>query len=131
MFTIDLGHVPPFTEPESWALVFALVFVLMDMLVGTVCAFAMGRRSSTKLREGLFHKAQELMVIALAVLVQPAVTLIGGVDLPGAIVLPVCVAIILMEVGSCLENIGEANPQLKDSGIFKLFSNNGDKDEGD
>lgn len=125
MFTIDLGHFPPFTEQETWALIFALVFVLADVVVGTVCAFGTGRWNSTRMREGIFHKVAELLVIALAVVAQPAVALVSGLDLPGVIVLPVCCAIILMEVGSCLENIGEAFPGLKESGVFRLFSNKG------
>lgn len=123
--TIPIEHIPVFTEQESWALVFALVFIFADVVVGTVCAFGAGKWNSTKMREGIFHKVLEVLVIALAVLCQPAVSLVSGLELPGAIVLPVCCALILMEVGSCLENIAEACPELKESGIFKLFGNKG------
>lgn len=123
MFPIHLDSFPMFTEQETWALLFALAFILMDMIVGTVCAFGTGKWQSTKAREGIFHKVLECLVIVLAALIQPAVALVSGIDLPGVILLPVCAAIILMEVGSCIENIGNACPQLKESGIFKLFAN--------
>lgn len=120
---IPLDQFPAFTAQESWGIVFALVFIFADVLVGTVCAFGTGKWTSTKMREGIFHKVLEILVLALAVITQPAVALVSGLSLPGVVVLPVCCALILMEIGSCLENIGEANPDLQASGIFKIFSN--------
>lgn len=118
-----LEHIPRFSEQESWGIVFALVFIFADVLVGTVCAFGTGKWNSTKMRQGIFHKVLEILVLALAIITQPAVALVSGLQLPGVVVLPVCCALILMEIGSCLENIGEASPGLKESGIFKIFSN--------
>ena len=120
---IPLDQFPTFTAQESWGIVFALVFIFADVVVGTVCAFGTGSWNSTKMRQGIFHKVLEVLILALAVITQPAVALVSGLQLPGVIVLPVCCALILMEIGSCLENIGEANPDLQASGIFKIFSN--------
>lgn len=121
-----LTPLPGFEAAEEWAVIFACVFMLFDILVGSTCAIATGTFTSTKAREGLCHKALILMVIMLSVFVQLASGVIGdlGFDIPT--IIPVCTVVIIMEVASCIENIGQANPELKDSGIFRFFNRKDD-----
>lgn len=107
---------------EEWGLIFAFVFMGFDVLVGTVCAFATNSFKSSVMREGLGHKAMITLVILLAVVVQLAGGVIGDLGFEIPVILPVCVAVILMELGSCLEIIGSAYPGLSDIGIFKYFT---------
>lgn len=126
---VILDMVPSFSAEEVAAFLIACLMLLMDMLVGTVCAFATGTWSSKKLREGLFHKAEILLVMLLAIIGQVTVALVGHIEIFGVLIIPVCCAVILMEFGSCFESIGEANPDLKKTGIFKIFSNKNNASE--
>lgn len=127
---ISLGHLPPLGEAEVWAIVFALVMMGLDVVVGLVGAFVQGNFASSKMREGLGHKAIMMCVILLAAVTQTAVgTLVGlgvegieGFSVEVPLILPVCAYIILMEVGSVLETIGDAYPELRSAGIFSFFA---------
>lgn len=125
---VPLTPLPGFEAAEEWAVIFACAFMLFDIIVGSVCALSTGTFTSSKAREGLCHKALILMVIVLAVFVQLASGVIGdlGFDIPT--IVPVCTVVIVMEVASCIENIGQANPDLKDCGIFKFFNRKDDEE---
>jgi toxin secretion/phage lysis holin len=95
-------------------------FIVLDFFTGLLKAFATGTFSSKIMRQGLFHKVALLMVMLLGWLVDYAqrfVDLGVGVPVGGA----VCVYIILMEVGSILENLCQANPELMPDKLCKLF----------
>lgn len=87
------------------------VFIVLDFATGLVKAFKNKCFTSTVMREGLFHKAGSVLVVALGALVDFAQGYMDlGVTVPIAI--PVCVYICLMETGSIIENVGEINPRI-------------------
>lgn len=110
-----------FTEPELWAVGAALVMMLMDILSGFVGAVVRGDVSSTKMREGIGHKALLIIVIIAAVLVQTFSLHIGDMGWSFPLIVPCCVYIIVMELTSVLENVTDAYPALKDTALMRLF----------
>ena len=95
-------------------------FIVLDFMTGLIKALASGSFASAMMRQGLYHKVGELLCVALGVLVQFAQQYIDlGINLPvaGAI----CTYIILMEIGSALENIGAINPDLVPSKLRQII----------
>ena len=95
-------------------------FVILDFVTGLCKAFATGTFRSKIMRQGLFHKVALLLVMLLGWLMDYAQGFVDlGVDLPvGA---AVCVYIILMEVGSSLENLCRMNPELMPDKLCQMF----------
>lgn len=110
------------TASEEWAVIFAVGFMGLDFLVGLVGACIRHDFQSSKVREGLGHKAMVMMVIVLAFLVQQASGVIGDLGFSIPLIIPVCVATITMEIASIIETVGATYPSIKDSGIFKVFT---------
>lgn len=110
-----------FSEPELWAIGAALVMMLMDILSGFVGAVVRGDVSSTKMREGIGHKALLVIVIIAAVLVQTFTLHIGDMGWSFPLIVPCCVYIIVMELTSVLENVCEAYPTLNNTALMRLF----------
>lgn len=109
------------TDIQSWAVGVALAITLMDIITGLIKAFITKTFESSKMREGLGHKMLLICFIAIAYIIE-----IGGAHIPGlgfteATVPAVCIYIIVMELGSCAENIVQGYPELKDTPIIKLF----------
>ena len=95
-------------------------FILLDLVTGLIKAFKEKSYTSTVMREGLFHKIGSLLIIAFGVLVDYAQTIVDiGVVIPVAT--SVCVYIILMEIGSIIENVATINPQILPDKIKSYF----------
>lgn len=110
-----------FSEAELWAMLAALVMMAMDILSGFVGAAVRGAVSSTKMREGIGHKALLVIVIVVAVLVQTFTLHIGDMGFTVPLIVPCCVYIVVMELTSVMENVCEAYPDLKDTPLMRLF----------
>jgi len=96
-------------------------FIALDMLTGIVKAFKEKNFTSSVMREGLFHKCGSIITVVFAVLVDYAQTLVDlGVSIP--ITIAVCSYIVLMEIGSIIENIGKINPQIVPAKLKQHFS---------
>ena len=99
-------------------------FILLDMITGLIKAFKEKSYNSSVMREGLFHKAGSILVIVFGFLVDYAQTFVDiGVTIPVAASL--CTYIILMEIGSIVENVCVINPNIlpdKIKGYFKKLS---------
>ena len=97
-------------------------FIVMDFFTGLLKAFATGEFSSRIMRRGLFHKASLLSVMALGWMVEYAQRYS---DLGIGTVIPVggavCGYIILMEVGSSIENLCKMNPDLMPDKLCQVF----------
>lgn len=86
-------------------------FIAFDMLTGLIGAFKNKAFNSSTMREGLFHKCGSILLVVFGVLVDYAQSFIDlGFEVPIAI--SICAYIILMEIGSAIENIGKINPDL-------------------
>lgn len=105
-------------------------FILLDLITGLIKAFKEKSYTSSIMREGLYHKIGTLLIVGFGYLVDYAQTYIDiGVSVPVAI--SVCSYVVLMEIGSIIENVCIINPQIlpdKIKGYFKKLSDTGDKE---
>lgn len=118
---------PPFDL--NWAIVVVtLAFNLLDVVFGLTKAVMLKSFSSTVMREGIMHKVAFIGVVALAVAVDYAQGVLDiGFSVP--VTETVCALVILCEVGSIFENLGEMNPQLASKKFMEIFGkgeNDGD-----
>ena len=113
---------------EIAALVITCVLIVMDYLTGLAKSVVNKDIDSTKMRDGLWHKAAYVAVIVLAEIIehgQEAVDL--GFAVP--LIVPTCVYIVLTETASILENLSQINPELADSPVMQLFRSTKDAAE--
>lgn len=114
-------------EIDPTAVMIALALMGLDILLGLAGAVKNKDVQSSKMREGLWHKAGSVGLIVLAYVLDVAVDHVDlGVIFPGVVI--VCAYIILMEVGSCLENLVVLNPELRNNPIMKVFATREDED---
>ena len=114
-------------EIDPTVVVIALTLMGMDILLGLAGAVKDKNVQSSRMREGLWHKAGSIGLIVLAYILDVAVDHVDlGVIFPGVVI--VCAYIILMEVGSCLENLVVLNPELRNNPIMKVFATREDED---
>lgn len=109
------------TEPQAWAIGAVLVMMLLDIVSGFVQACVNHCVESTKMREGVLHKASIALVIAATYAVELASSHVTGLDLGGLGVVTVCAVTIVMEFVSVWENACKACPDLKDSPLGRLI----------
>lgn len=96
-------------------------FILLDMITGVIKAFKERAFTSSIMREGLFHKCGSVLLVVFGFLVDYAQTFIDlGVTIP--IALTVCSYIIIMEIGSIIENVGKINPEIVPDKIKPFFT---------
>ena len=106
----------------GWAVVLLIVCMALDYLTGSFAALHAGEWSSTKARQGLWHKAGEIAALLVAMLADialrvilntPAAELFQGIPLPEtAVTLLVSIWYIFTELGSILENIAKLGAPL-------------------
>lgn len=100
-------------------------FIVLDFITGLVKAFSGGGFKSSIMRQGLFHKVGELLCVALGILIQYAEGYLDlGINLPVAAA--ICTYIVLMEIGSAVENIGAINPDLVPTKLRRIIGIGGD-----
>ena len=125
--------VKPITDNPTAQIAIAAVgiLILLDVLTGFVGAAVTHTISSRKMREGILHKFTELVLVALATIIDGA--LLGGFDVLGGdpVLLATCAYISVMEVSSILELVAKYNPDIAESGIFALFEPNGEHKGGE
>lgn len=111
------------TEAQVWAVAVACVMMLLDVVVGFAGSLMTGTFDSSKMRVGLGHKMLLMCIIFMAFVIETAGSHIAGLEFSGVTVVVVCVYIIVMEVGSVMENIAIAYPEIKDTPLFRVFKN--------
>lgn len=100
-------------------------FILFDLLTGLVKSLKNKDYSSTIMREGLFHKCGSVLCVVFGVMVDYAQTVVDlGVTVPFAAA--VCAYIVLMEIGSIIENVGEINPEIIPEKLRGFFAKLGE-----
>ena len=101
------------------------ILIVLDVITGFVGAAVTHQISSKKMREGALHKFTELVLVALATIIDGA--LLGGFDVLGGspILLVTCGYIAVMEVSSILEIVGKYNPDLTEKGLLSIFDHGG------
>lgn len=107
-------------ETEIAALTIVAVLIAFDYLTGLLKAVMQHDVSSTKMRDGLWHKGGFVLVMALAEIIEHGQTYLDlGFTVP--LVVPAGVYIALTEISSILENLSEINPEIADSPLLQLF----------
>ena len=97
-----------------------LVFILLDIVSGLLKAFSTTGFDSSVMRQGFFHKLSELLSVALCVVVDeslPSLGILVNVNFSATF----CTYLVIMEIGSVLENIGAVNPELRKP-LSKIFA---------
>ena len=102
------------------SIVIVLVFILLDVVSGLVKAFATTGFDSSAMRRGFFHKLGDLLSVALCVVVDESLPRLG-VPVEADFSAVCCVYLVIMEIGSVLENIGAINPELRVP-LSKIFA---------
>lgn len=105
----------------TW-LVFAFVFIALDVLTGIVKGAATSNLSSEKMKSGFWHKLGIIAALVVAGLLDAAAA--AGLDLgfDTPIFEAACGYVVIMETLSILENITEINPELAGSKLLQLFA---------
>ena len=95
-------------------------FILADILTGLIKAFSNEGYASSKMRQGLWHKLSEIVSVLFCILCDKTLPQMD-ILLPFKLVDGVVIYIVLMEIGSVVENIGIINPEIGKylSGIFE------------
>lgn len=104
-----------------YPIIIALIFMILDVVTGFIKASFNKEINSQKMREGLMHKAAFCFIIILAVACQIAMQYIPELGVVFPAIPLVCAYVILAEIISIVENIGEMNPALRDSKLLSLF----------
>lgn len=106
------------------AIVTVLLLILLDVVAGFTGAAVTKTISSKRMREGLLHKMMEVVLMALATVIDGA--LLGGFDIldGNPILLVTCGYLAVMEVSSILEIVGKYNPDLTNEGLLSIFDHN-------
>lgn len=99
------------------------VFIVVDILSGLLKALYNKEFKSSVMRDGLFHKAGEILVLGLLYLVEIESVAIGfDAGLP--LFKTGCGYVVLMEIGSIIENLKAFTPGI-DNIIRKETATNG------
>ena len=102
-------------------LIITAVMILLDVVVGFAGAVRNKDVQSAKLRDGLWHKAGFVGLIALAYIIQYA-TLYADLGFEIPTVMAVCVYVIVTEIVSVFENLCVLNPELVNSPLGAIFA---------
>lgn len=101
------------------------VFIVLDILSGLLKALYNKAFKSSVMRNGLFHKAGEILVLGLLYLVEIESTAMG-MDTGLPLFKTGCGYVALMEIGSIIENLKAFTPGI-DNIIRKEKVNNGEE----
>ena len=104
---MDLSHL----QPEIRTGFICLIFISFDILFGLLQAVTNQNFQSSVMRKGLFHKLGELLCYLFGVVCDgclPLVDIVVPFSLAGAIT----IYIVVMEIGSILENLSKISPVM-------------------
>lgn len=104
-----------------------LAFILGDLLTGLLAALKNKQFKSAIMREGLFNKVGELAALGLAIMCDKFAPIVN-IELPVDLVMVAASYLVLMEIGSILENIRKLSPVAADI-LGKFFDGNHDNHE--
>lgn len=109
---------------EAYEIIFPLALIAVDVLLGVINAWTTNSISSTKMREGLGHKAGEVAIIVLGFLINLCLGL-------HSIYLLAIFYVCFMELLSILENIQKSGipiPEKIKNVVNKILNTINDKE---
>lgn len=109
----------------SELLVITLLAMVLDVATGFAGAVKCGSVQSGRMREGLWHKAGFVGMIAMAYLLEFGARVVDlGISIPA--VSAVCVFVVLTEAASIMENLCVLNPTVAASPLGSVFGRSGE-----
>lgn len=97
-----------------------IAFIVFDFISGILSALKSGRFTSKGMKRGLYSKSGELMLLALSYLISFTMNYFD-IGYSNTFYIVVSVYIIIMEIGSIIENVGKINSALIPNVIKKCF----------
>ena len=98
-------------QPELRSGFIVLIFIAFDILFGLIQALANRNFESKIMRQGLFHKLGEILAYAFGVMCDSALPLVD-IMIPFSLAGAITIYIVVMEIGSILENVSKISPEL-------------------
>lgn len=92
-------------------LLIALIFILLDIISGILKSIKNKNLDSTKMREGLVNKLVELFSIIFGFICEYSLPQIG-INIDVQFGSAIATYIVIMELCSIIENLGEINPNV-------------------
>ena len=112
---------PMITEEQLWAAIIAFVMMMLDIASGFIGACVRHDVQSSKMREGLGHKAMLAIIIAASYVLNVGFEHATSTNISIPSVETVCVLIVIMEISSIIENIGAAWPEFSSTRLYQYF----------
>ncbi len=102
------------------SIVIVMLFIILDFITGIVMAVKNSNLNSSIMRDGLFNKFGEIVIVAVGFLIDYGQSYLDmGFNVP--VLESICVYIILMEIGSILENVSRINKSLVPEKIREIL----------
>lgn len=100
------------------------ILILFDIVSGIIGAAKNNELSSSIMRDGLYAKTGELLLLAMAAFLSYAVTMppFDSLGIPSEILYSIGAYIALMEILSIIENVCKINPDIPLSKILLIFN---------
>lgn len=100
------------------------ILILMDIVCGIAGAARNKELCSAIMRDGLYNKFGELMLLLLAIFINEVLLVapFDKMDIPPEIAYAVAIYIAIMEIISIIENICKINPELPFAKILLMFN---------
>lgn len=92
-------------------IIILLAMIAFDIITGWVKAISRGEYNSARMREGMWHKLAEILAAGFCLFCDYALPRVGCI-LPVALFNCVLVYIVIMEITSIVENLGQTYPEL-------------------
>lgn len=104
------------------------ILILLDIISGIISAAKNNELSSSVMRDGLYAKTGELVLLATAAFVSHAITIppFNSLGIPSEVLYSIGAYIALMEILSIIENACKINPDIPFSKILLIFNLNVD-----
>lgn len=112
---------------EMWVIGAALIMMCADVVAGFLSALVRHKVSSTKMRQGLLHKAL-LCVLILSVAALQVAAQRSGYDFGVPALQVVCGYICVMEFASVVENVAKGYPEFKNTKVWRLLTGGEEKE---
>lgn len=109
------------TEGQLWAIIIVFIMMMLDIASGFIGACVRHDVQSSKMREGLGHKAMLAIIIAASYVLNVGFEHVTSNSISIPSVETVCVLIVIMEISSIIENIGAAWPEFSSTMLYQYF----------
>ena len=98
-------------QPEIRTGFIVLIFISFDILFGLLQSLTNQTFQSSMMRQGLFHKLGEILCYLFGVVCDTTLPLIN-ILVPFSLANAITIYIVIMEIGSILENLSKVSPVM-------------------